>query len=114
MSIFNETVRYDEVSPATPYTSTGSVFVGPSGAVTLTTDNYRSNASVDLHLRMYIDPTDTVGVKVPKADLTGAVAAEPGGLIVRGLTPGLIIKFVVTGMGTDSRAKVAISLLSDG
>ncbi len=114
MAIFNETVRYDQVTTTTPHVSTGDVIVGPSGNVTLTTGNYLSNAAVDLHLRMFIDPTDTVGVKVPEAILTGAVSTEPGGLAVRGLTPGLIIKFVVTSVGADTRAKVTISLLSDG
>ncbi len=114
MAIFTETVRFDEITTTTPYTSSGEVFVGPSGNVTLTTANYLSNASLDVHLRMYIDPTDTVGVKVPEASLMRAVSAEPGGMIVRGLTPGLIVRFVVTSLGSDTRAKVDISLLSDG
>ncbi len=114
MATFSETVRYDEVHTTTPYTSAGSVSVGPSGNITLTTANYLSHATLDLHLRMYTDSTDTVGVKIPKASLTGAVSTEPGGLIVRGLTPGLIVRFVVTNVGTDTRAKVTVSLFSDG
>ncbi len=114
MAIFSETVRYDEVTTTTPYVSAGEVFVGPSGNVTLTTSNYLSNAVVDLHLRMYIDSTDTTGVKVPEASLTGAVSTEPGGILVRGLTPSLVIRFVVTSVGSDNRAKVTVSLLSDG
>ncbi len=114
MAIFSETVRFDEVTTTTPHVSGGFVAAGPSGNVTLTTDTYLSGAVVDLHLRMYIDSSDTTGVKVPEASLTGAVSTEPGGILVRGLTPGLIIRFIVTSVGTNARAKVNISLLSDG
>ncbi len=114
MTLFSETVRFDEITTTAPYTSAGSVNVGPSGNVTLTTGEYLSNATLDVHLRMYTDPSDTVGVKVPEASIMRAVSTEPGGMNVRGLTPGLIIKFVVTSLGTDTRAKVSISLLSDG
>ncbi len=114
MAIISETVRFDEVTTTTPYTSAQNVSVGPSGNVTLITGDYLSNAILDVHLRMYTDPSDTTGVKVPEASLMRAVSTEPGGMVVRGLTPGLIIRFVVTSLGTDTRAKVTISLLSDG
>ncbi len=112
MAELTEEVRYDEVTDAKPYIPTGGVYVGPSGTVTVITHTYKNVSALDMHMNMYVGPQEP-GVKIPATEITGATASDPAGLIVRGLTPGSFVRYVVTKL-TAEVAKVTVSMISEG